>query len=182
MVRLSGSGRIIAAALLAGCALGLLACTVSSLNADATTRTNEALERWDQGIYKPGERSWVPEQARLWADRPQYTGLPDARPVKRMRLVSAVAPKYPALLQFARVAGTVRVSFVVGPDGRVEDARILESSDARFNEDSLDAIRQFTFLPAQGPDGPVREMAVVPFHFVPHGKAINPPTANSGDR
>lgn len=176
MVRLSRRHRCAGIMAFAACATGLAACT-ASLNPDVTTRTNDALARWDQGIYAPGESESVPEQKQLWADRPVYAGLPDARPVKRMRLVTAVSPKYPLLLQVAKVAGTVRVSFVVGRDGRVEDARVLESSDARFNQAALDAIRQFTFLPALGPDGPVREMAVVPFHFVPHGHAVNPPAS-----
>ena len=44
--------------------------------------------------------------------------------------------------QIARAKAIVTVSFVVGVDGNVEDARLVESSDERFNTVSIEAIRQ----------------------------------------
>jgi TonB family protein len=80
-------------------------------------------------------------------------------------MISAVAPAYPTLLRLQHINARVIVSFVVGIDGHVEDARIVESSDARFNESAVAAMRGFTFIPAEGANGPVRELAMQPFNF-----------------
>jgi TonB family protein len=63
------------------------------------------------------------------------------------------------------VNAKVIVSIVVGVEGRVEDARIIESSDSRFDASALEAIRRFTFIPAEGVNGPTREIAMQPFYF-----------------
>ena len=69
------------------------------------------------------------------------------------------------MLHLGHVNAKVFVSFVVGVDGRVEDARIIESSDSRFDDSALNAIRRFTFIPAEGVNGPTREIAMQPFDF-----------------
>jgi TonB family protein len=90
-----------------------------------------------------------------------------------MRLISAVPPKYPYMLHF-HVEASVTVSFVVGKDGRVEDARVVESSDSRFDSSAIDAILKFTWIPAEdSTGGPVREIANIPFHFKPTGKPLD---------
>jgi TonB family protein len=136
----------------------------SSINTDAAQRTNAALEKYEQGIGASSSYSSEP-QIRLWSDKPQYAGLPDAKHLKEMHLISAVPPEYPYWLHVARVEANVLVCFVVGTDGRVEDARVIESSDARFDSSAHDAIQKFTWIPAQGAGGPEREMAVIPFYF-----------------
>jgi len=80
-------------------------------------------------------------------------------------MISAVAPAYPTILRLGHVNAKVSVSIVVGTDGRVEAARIFESSDSRFNDSVLEAVRQFTFIPAQGTDGPTRYIFWMPFNF-----------------
>jgi TonB family protein len=143
----------------------LQGCVVSRINPDATERANAYFERLDR-TPGPSTRSVHYDQLkRLWQDQPQYALLLDADPVKRVRMITAVAPRYPALLRLGHVNANVLVSFVVGTDGLVEAARILESSDSRFNDSALEAVRQFTFIPAQGTDGPVRYIAQIPFGF-----------------
>lgn len=147
-------------------AAGLLAGCVTTLNTDAVERTNAALEKLDHtpGPAPPGR--YHDQTIRLWQDQPQYAALVDAPPpAKRMRLISAVAPAYPPLLRLGHVNARVVVSFVVGPDGHVEAARVIESSDARFNDSSLTAIFGFTFIPPQGISGPAHELATLPFNF-----------------
>ena len=58
-----------------------------------------------------------------------------------------------------------RVSFIIGVNGRVEDARILESSDSRFDSVSIDAVREMKFIPAEGPAGPERAIVTFPITF-----------------
>lgn len=67
--------------------------------------------------------------------------------------------------QIARAKAIVTVSFVVGVDGNVEDARLVESSDERFNTVSIEAIRQYKFIPAEGSAGPEPAMEAIPFKF-----------------
>jgi TonB family protein len=151
----------------------LSACYTSSLRTDAVQRTNSALQEQDQGIDSTPN---LPKDQimRLWRDKPEYVALTNAPPpAKRMRLISAVPPRYPYMLHF-HVEATVVVSFVVGKDGRVEDARVVESSDSRFDSSAIDAILKFTWIPAEdSTGGPAREMANMPFHFKPTLKAQN---------
>jgi TonB family protein len=153
--------------------INLSGCYTSGLHPDVVQRTNAALQEQDQGIHSTPQ---VPKDQinRLWRDKPEYVALADAPPpAKHMRLISAVPPKYPYALHF-HVEATVLVSFVVGKDGRVEDARVIESSDSRFNTSAIDAILKFTWIPAEDSTGdPTREMAHTPFHFKPSLKPLN---------
>jgi TonB family protein len=103
---------------------------------------------------------------RLWQDKPEYVALIDQQPPKRMRVISAATPEYPFALRAWHVNGEVVVSFVVGVDGHTEDARVVESTDSRFDESALAAIRRFEFVPASDAAGPTRTMATVPFEYV----------------
>jgi TonB family protein len=157
----------------------LSGCFVSRINPDATERANSFLEKLDQTPGPSVHSAYYDQLKRLWQDQPQYARLLDIDPVKRVRMISAVAPTYPTWLRLGHVNANVLVSFVVGTDGRVEAARILESSDSRFNDSVLEAIRQFTFIPAQGTDGPTRYMAHMPIAFrwdEKHHDSIPPPT------
>jgi len=140
--------------------------TASNINVDAPQRANATLTRLDQQKAPPVADRYRDQELRLWHDRPDFAALVDAPPpLHRMRMASAAAPAYPVLLRLQHINARVLVSFVVGTDGQVEDARILESSNVRFNASALKAIREFTFLPAQGTSGPQRELAIQPFDF-----------------
>ena len=143
----------------------LQGCVVSRINPDATERANAMFERLDQTPGPSRHSKHYDQLQRLWQDQPQYARLLDIDPIKRVRMISAVAPHYPTLLRLGHVNANVLVSFVVGTDGRVEAARILESSDGRFDDSVLEAVRQFTFIPAQGTDGPTRYIGQIPFGF-----------------
>lgn len=69
------------------------------------------------------------------------------------------------------------MAFIVGTDGRVEEARILESSDSRFNDSTLEAVKRFTFLPAEGPNGPERDLMSMPINFLWSKKELVGPTS-----
>jgi TonB family protein len=152
--------------------INLSACYTSSLNPDAVQRANAALQEKDQGDST--QRLPNDQINRLWRDKQEYVALANAPPpVKRMQLISAVPPEYPYMLHF-HVEATVVVSFVVGKDGQVEDARVVESSDSRFDSTAIEAILKFTWIPAEDSTGaPTREMAHMPFHFKPTLKPQN---------
>ena len=68
----------------------------------------------------------------------------------------------------AKYQGTVLVSAVIGPDGRVIDAKVIKSLGLGLDENALAAVRTWRFKPALGPDGKpatVRESIEVQFHL-----------------
>lgn len=104
-------------------------------------------------------------QNQVWRDKPQYATLSGAKHLKEVRMTHAELAQCPRELGQGKVDAKVDVSFVVGMDGRVEDARVIWSSDERFNAAALEAIRLDTFIPAMGPNGAERAMYVRPYHF-----------------
>ncbi len=57
-----------------------------------------------------------------------------------------VPPSYPVLAAAAKAQGVVIVELVIGPDGKVIDARVLRPQPL-LNEAALDAVRQWEFEP-----------------------------------
>jgi periplasmic protein TonB len=68
---------------------------------------------------------------------------------KRPEAVSQVAPTYPAELRKAKIEGVVTLVFLLGEDGRVEEARIENSSRPEFEKPALEAIRKWRFRPGE---------------------------------
>jgi TonB family protein len=57
-----------------------------------------------------------------------------------------VRPAYPAEAQSARVQGVVILETVIGPDGKVQSARVLRSIPL-LDQAAIDAVRQWEFTP-----------------------------------
>jgi TonB family protein len=155
--------------------LFLTACQTSTNNiqptnrgTDAVKQTNVWLENYEKQGPTPNSRVDM-LQKEIWRDKPQYAALAGARHVKEVRMTYAAPGKCPGGLRPGEVDAKVDVSFVVGLDGRVEDARVIWSSDDRFNAAALEAMRQDTFIPAMGPNGVERAMYVKPYHFTTAG-------------
>jgi protein TonB len=104
---------------------------------------------------------------RLWVDRPEYIELlmRDPGPEKLPRLISSVPPSYPTVPYLANLKARVMVSFVVAPDGTVEEARVYESSDSRFDQPALEAIRRWKFIPAVKNGEVTKEVVTIPLQF-----------------
>ena len=60
-----------------------------------------------------------------------------------------IQPRYPFDLQSRRITGEVTAEFVVGVDGHVRDVSVTQATDEQFGQAAADAIRQWTFTPAQ---------------------------------
>lgn len=105
----------------------------------------------------------------LWADVPAYHDRLTSTapgPRKPAQLISAFSPASP----FPLPDGTeikVNVALVISDTGKVEAARILDSTDARFNQAAIDGVKQWLFRPALGDDGPRISFTVAPIIF--HG-------------
>lgn len=156
--------------LFAFAALGTLNGCVTSYvgNPEIVKQNNAKLAKYDQGLPDPQDMSQADKDRlrRLWRDRREYVELVDVKHAKTIRIVTIAVPKYPYWEAWAKKPAEVAVSFIVGVDGKVEEARVYESSDSRFDQPALDAIRQFIFLPAEGHSGrPEQAIEVQPFHF-----------------
>jgi len=137
-------------------------------NPEIVKQNNAKLAKYDQGLPDVQDISQADQDKsrRLWRDKPEYVALVGVKHAKTVRIVSIAAPKYPYWEAWAKIRAEVSISFIVGVDGKVDDARVFESSDSRFDQPALDAIRQFIFVPAEGPSGrPELAIEVQPFHF-----------------
>jgi TonB family protein len=84
---------------------------------------------------------------------------------KRPEAVSQVAPVYPAELRKAKIEGSVTLAFLLNESGRVEDARVENSSRPEFEKPALDAIRRWRFRPGMKSGQPVRTYMRIPIKF-----------------
>jgi periplasmic protein TonB len=66
--------------------------------------------------------------------------------VKEPRKVRDVAPDYPPLARRARLTGMVIIDAVIGPDGRVTNAKVLRGVPM-LDEAALAAVRQWVYTP-----------------------------------
>ncbi len=109
---------------------------------------------------------------KLWADHPSYPGLSRGQSTSHYsssyrpaKLVSAVTPQYPFSQWLTNTKGRTTVSFVVGEDGSVLHARILDSTNSAFNGGALDAVMQWRFSPAMLDGRKVKQIFVLPVQF-----------------
>jgi TonB family protein len=101
----------------------------------------------------------------LWTDRAEVLSAIRTGFKMPPKLVSAARPQTPHVPWAGGDTQTVKVSFVVGENGQVEVARVLDSTDARFNDAALAGVRQWRFEPAQSASGPTRAVILVPIVF-----------------
>ncbi len=76
-----------------------------------------------------------------------------------------VEPEYPAYAKKHAIMGVVTLRIVVSAKGRVDDVRVLESSDHMFDAPAIEAAKRFRFKPARLNGEPVRSAVVVPVRF-----------------
>ncbi len=83
---------------------------------------------------------------------------------KPAQATSTVQPDYPELARQAGVSGTIVVQALVGADGSVLEARVLNSNPL-LNEAAESAVRRFRFQPATAGGVPVASWVSVPLTF-----------------
>lgn len=82
-------------------------------------------------------------------------------------LLEKVEARFPPELLDAGVGGTVVMEIDIGADGKVIEARVVQSAGEAFDREALAAIRQFVFSPAEvdGQPAPVRIQFSYEFFF-----------------
>jgi TonB family protein len=78
--------------------------------------------------------------------------------------IKDVQPVYPAIAQSSRVSGTVVVAATIGPDGKVEDAKVVRSIPL-LDQAALDAVRQWEYTPTLLNGEPVSVLTTVTINF-----------------
>lgn len=79
-------------------------------------------------------------------------------------------PVYPKLAMAAGIEGKVYVRLWVDTDGKVHDIKVIKSDNDVLNQATIDAARQFEFVPATVGGKPVSMWVTVPFKFKIAGK------------
>jgi protein TonB len=98
------------------------------------------------GLVPGGDYS-APPPAPAAAPVPDRAPLRAGGDVKRPLKVRDAAPAYPPLARAAHVEGVVIIEATIGPDGQVQDARILRSANPLLNAEALDAVRRWEYTP-----------------------------------
>ena len=84
--------------------------------------------------------------------------------VDRPRKVKHVKPVYPLPAMAARVGGNVLIEATIGVDGRVHNARVLQSIPV-LDQAALEAVRQWEFEPSRVNGAPVAVTMVIVVTF-----------------
>jgi periplasmic protein TonB len=86
--------------------------------------------------------------------------------VKPPKLIHYVEPEFsPSSSKEAYVEGTVKISTVVGKDGKPTECRIASGLTAEEDRTALEALKQWTFRPGTKADKPVRVRIIVQIDF-----------------
>jgi protein TonB len=84
--------------------------------------------------------------------------------IKRPVKVKDVAPTYPEIARAVHKEGIVIVEATIGPDGKVQDARILRSIPL-LDAAALDAVRQWEYTPTLLNGSPIAIVITVTVDF-----------------
>lgn len=100
----------------------------------------------------------------LFADSADYAAIRN-RGKSRGAKLPRVRSLTPPAADHVYLKANVSVAFIVDEQGRVTDARILESSDSRLDKDSVAAVRKWTYFPGSIGGSPAKFLLVVPLQY-----------------
>jgi periplasmic protein TonB len=84
--------------------------------------------------------------------------------IQAPRRIVSVAPVYPAIAQQARVDGEVTIEALIGEDGKVRNAKVIQGKQM-LSEAALTAVRQWVFTPTRLNGEPVAVIMTVTVVF-----------------
>jgi TonB family protein len=127
-----------------------------------------------------------PELLRSQRSEPAAQKLPGvSRHINPPTVVKDAVPVYPAAAKTAGIQGTVIIEVVIGPDGIVQDVRVLRSIP-QLDQAAVEAARRLEFTPTTLPNGsavPVILTLPVRFTLEPTPSAVidhRPPPVRVG--
>lgn len=84
---------------------------------------------------------------------------------EKPRAIYQPSPRYPRDLQQQGISGTVKIVFIVDDNGRVTQAKVLESTHPGFEREALKAVKRWKFEPGKRAGKPVQFRMKVPIKF-----------------
>jgi periplasmic protein TonB len=84
--------------------------------------------------------------------------------VQAAKLIAQVTPVYPALAKQARVAGTVRLTAIIGRDGAIRNLQVM-SGHPLLTPAALEAVKQWRYQPTLLNDEPVEVITQIDVNF-----------------
>src|ERR1700722_13625171 len=81
------------------------------------------------------------------------------------RVISKTDPEYSEEARILKLAGTVKLSVVVGVDGKVRDVQVVESVGLGLDEKAVEAVRTWGFQPGLKDGMPVPVMVNIEVSF-----------------
>jgi TonB family protein len=81
------------------------------------------------------------------------------------RVKQSVNPVYPAVLKAAGIEGTVYVTAKVNEKGGIDSVVAVKSSHPDFIPATIEAVKQWTFMPAMKDGKPIKAEVTIPFRF-----------------
>jgi protein TonB len=99
------------------------------------------------GVVPGGDYLAPPPPALVPAPVADQAPLPVGGVIKRPLKVRDATPTYPPIARTAHVEGIVIIEATIGPDGKVQDARVIRSANPLLNTAALDAVRQWEYTP-----------------------------------
>ena len=84
--------------------------------------------------------------------------------IRAPQKIKDVRPVYPAIAQSARVQGIVIIEATIGPNGQVQEAKVLRSIPL-LDAAALDAVKQWQFTPTMLNGVPVPVIMTVTVNF-----------------
>lgn len=76
-----------------------------------------------------------------------------------------VQPEYPTMARQAGIEGTVVLKVTIDERGRVIRVVVLRSDSEVFNDAAIEAMQQWTFIPAEQSGNPVKSTVSIPLEF-----------------
>jgi len=83
-------------------------------------------------------------------------------------IIQWAKPEYPEIARRAQIEGTVIVKVLVGPDGSVKDAQVLQGVNPMLDKAAITAARKCKFKPGKQRNIPVKAWMALPFAFRLH--------------
>lgn len=81
------------------------------------------------------------------------------------KILQWAKPEYPEMARRAALEGTVMVKVLVGPDGSVKDAIVIQGVNPLLNKAAIEAARKCKFIPGKQRNIPVKAWMALPFTF-----------------
>ena len=141
------------------------------------TRTQQVIQFELHGVGWDGGQRWQINKTKNQANLPPEMQW-DTAPVP----VSTAFPVFPYGALQAETKGKTRLSFVVGPSGRVVQARVVEATTPEMGQATLAMIGVWRFKPAKKKDGtPAFAVCGIEHEFYPSGSGDVPVTDAAHD-